>query len=239
MTTIPTIITGKPGRRAGYLLGLALVLGACQSGPVDDTTPLPVKVPDPVVDLQAYRLPASMGELTLVGDARRELGPGRLFFYQAPGGTQRARVTLYPLAGGWDTLTPERVVAGQYGIVRQQQLARLGRQGYGAITGAGEGLYQTAHSDYPLAAVVLRAADDPQKNAHIVMLGVAFPVFIRIEREVPPGQAPALADETRQWLEALIQRLSTSNQASSKGKLAKASKVETITVAAICSGACP
>ena len=205
----PALIRPRRLLPAAVVLVLtALILGGCQSAAPDDGPPLPVKVPDPVVDMQAYQLPGALGDLSLVGDAQREGGPGRLFFYQSPSSAYQARVTLYPLAGGWDTLPPDRVVAGQYGIIRQQLLARLGRRGYGAITGSDEGLYDTEHSDYPIAAVILRSADDPQKPVHIVMLAVALPVFIRVEREVPPDQAAELAAETRDWLEARIEALS-------------------------------
>ena len=191
----------------GLSLAIGMFLAGCQSPPADEDAPLPVKVPDPQVDMQSYQLPDTLGDLRLVGDAQREGGPGRLFFYQAPDSDRQARVTLYPLAGGWDTLPPERAVAGQYGVIRQQLLSRLSRRNYGVIESSGEGLYESENSPYPVAAVILRSGSHADKPAHLLMLGVSLPVFVRVEREMSPASAQETAAETREWLERLIQSL--------------------------------
>ena len=189
----------------------SLMLIACQTPAPDTDGPrLPLAVPAPAIDLPAITLPPRLGELTLTGSAMTERAEARMFFYQHTDTGETARVLVYAFPGGWEDMAPLQVIGGHYGQVREQELTRLQRRGYGTIEGRDEGLYVTDELAYPVAEVLLLPAEQANKPAVVLMVAATRPAFIRLIRETPQAQAEQTLARSREDIARLVAAVANS-----------------------------
>jgi hypothetical protein len=112
---------------------LCLPLAACQSpglGTIptlhgSDGAGLPYSLPAPEQDFSHFESPPRLAGLAANGQISHPDGEQgwRQWRYQGDGIT--LRLTLYGLPGGWQDLSPTRIVAGHYGQLRQARVDRV------------------------------------------------------------------------------------------------------------------
>jgi len=129
--------------KACYLLPaltLALLLAGCAGKPVEETPDTPLNVqkldkvslkatgsenqaralPDRQAQLGLYQAPKTLAGLQFDGEISSE--HARTLRYRDANGKEQLSLTLSGLPTGWDTMKPERAVAGYYSELRQRRV---------------------------------------------------------------------------------------------------------------------
>lgn len=193
-------------RLVPWMMAVAVALAGCSTAPDPDPFSLLARPVQPVpVALASYPIPAELGAFRLQGNIESDTERTRLMRYINDAG-QTLEFTLYPIPGGWDSYTPEQMIGGHYGQVRQQQSERLARRGATRVMVAGEKLLPARHNRYPIAESLLQADFDERESARqLLLLTAVQPLFVRLVLEPASDTDHATANETLDSLIAILE----------------------------------
>lgn len=185
MTILPRLIT---------LALLTLGLAACttiETAPVPALDEIPRQIPPAETDLSAWQVPPTLGSFHFQGEVSLDDQPLRLLRYRNSDDTLLDLV-LFPFPGGWDTMTPGRAVAGQYGQQRQDMIERALRHGAQEVLPLMETLAGEASLNYPMARGRLLQHYSSRTLVTLMALTAVPPVFISGHITGPADQADPL-----------------------------------------------
>ncbi len=175
---------------------LALALGGCLMAPDDASDypsldQIPMEIPPADTDLTAWQAPPQLGDYRFQGEATLEGQRTRILRYSHAQNETLIDLTLFPLPGGWDTMTPTRAVAGQYGQQRQQLIERALRHGAQEVQPMDESLVTVEGISYPVARGQLAQRYRSSTLTTLVQLTALPPVFVLATASVPSGHIEA------------------------------------------------
>src|SRR5690606_29698460 len=176
---------------------LTLALSGCLTAPDEHTgdypslEQIPMEIPPADTDLGAWQAPPQLGDYRFQGEATLEGQRTRILRYSHAQDDTLINLTLFPLPGGWDTMTPTRAVAGQYGQQRQQLIERALRHGAQEVQPMDESLVTVEGISYPVARGQLAQRYRSSTLTTLVQLTALPPVFVLATASVPPGHTEA------------------------------------------------
>lgn len=179
------------------LLFGVLTLSGCLMAPDDPASDypsldqIPMEIPPAETDLTAWQVPPHLGDYRFQGEATLEGQRTRILRYSHAQDGTLIDLTLFPLPGGWDTMTPTRAVAGQYGQQRQQLIERALRHGAQEVQPLDESLLTVDGISYPVARGRLAQRYRSSTLTTLVQLTALPPVFVLATASVPPEQTDA------------------------------------------------
>lgn len=187
-------------------LFLLLSLTACVRETVSDTQPLseriPVDIPTPELDLGTWPAPAQLGSFALQGEVHLAHRHLRILRYSRPAGeqTQQLELQLTPIPGGWEDMTPSRLVAGHYGPLRQHLGERALERGALEVWVEQEGAEAEPTMPQPVATGEVWVQYPTRRAVTLLSVTALPPVFVSATVTGRPEQAQALADAQREAL---------------------------------------
>lgn len=188
---------------------LALTLGGCLMAPDDQSRDypsldqIPMEIPPAETDLATWQAPPQLGDYRLQGEATLEGQRTRILRYSHARDESLIDVTLFPLPGGWDTMTPTRAVAGQYGQQRQRLIERALRHGAQEVEPQQEGLVTVDGISYPIATGRLAQRYSATTLTTLLQLTALPPVFVLATASVPTARADDTDPLLREALQAI------------------------------------
>lgn len=193
-------------RLVPWMMAVAVTFAGCSATPEADPLSLLARPVQPVpVALDSYPVPEELGAFRLQGNIESDAERTRLMRYINDAG-QTLEFTLYPIPGGWDSYTPEQMIGGHYGQVRQQQSDRLARRGATRVMVAGEKLLPARNGSYPIAETLLKADFEQRESAQQLLLLTAMqPVFVRLVLEPASDADRAPANAALDSLMAILE----------------------------------
>lgn len=178
---------------------LALGLPACTTIEVPPAAleELPLQIPPAEADLSAWQAPATLGQFHFQGEVSLDDQSLRLLRYRRSD-DMLLDLVLFPFPGGWDSMTPTRAVAGQYGQQRQDMIERALRHGAQEVHPQLETLTDEAGLSYPLARGRLLQHFSSRTLVTLMATTAVSPVFISAHITGPADQADLLDQTLRQ-----------------------------------------
>ncbi|ASK34198.1 hypothetical protein CEK62_07280 [Alcanivorax sp. N3-2A] len=168
-------------------MSLWLPLAACQNAPLgtiptlqgSDGNGLRYSLPPDAVDLQRFAGPAQLAGLKAAGQLSRPGDHGwRQWRYRDA--QVALRVTVYGLPGGWQDLSPQRIVSGHYGQLRQERVDRVYHSADQSIRFQEERRFDLQGQQSVSARFIINEADrDPLYET--LLLTLRNGLFIRVE----------------------------------------------------------
>jgi len=192
---------------------LTLALSGCLTAPDEHTgdypslEQIPMEIPPADTDLGAWQAPPQLGDYRFQGEATLEGQRTRILRYSHAQDDTLINLTLFPLPGGWDTMTPTRAVAGQYGQQRQHLIERALRHGAQEVQPQEESLQAVNGISYPVATGRLAQRYSSTTLTTLVQLTALPPVFVLATASVPTARA----DDTEQLLRDALQAMARLN----------------------------
>ncbi|MCE7507715.1 hypothetical protein [Alloalcanivorax xenomutans] len=101
----------------------ALGLSGCQNI-TQTSSPPRLLAEDPDWDVHRFRTPKTLAGLEADGEITAPRRRQWRYRLPAPAG-ERVTVTVVPMPGGWERMSPRRAVSGRYGQLRQRRLDHL------------------------------------------------------------------------------------------------------------------
>lgn len=131
---IPALKAALATLAPGLMLFTTLALAGCQNNAVrldrlpklgaDIDTGLPHSIPDAAVNVRRFHSPPRLAGLPADGTITRTEGSSwKQWRYRNT--STLLEVTVYGLPGGWQSLSPRRIIAGHYGQLRQHRINEI------------------------------------------------------------------------------------------------------------------